>query len=94
MARPADTTFVKIRWAYISFLTFLSAASGVLLFMTMFWSKRLGIRAWKSTSLPVLQCLDERSVDVLGDMSDVDAVKLRAKHIEVRLRSRGGTRLV
>ena len=62
--------------------------------MTTFWSKRLGIRAWKSTSLPVLQCLDGRSVDVLGDMSDVDAVKLRAKHIEVRLGSRGGTRLV
>jgi hypothetical protein len=58
----------------------------VFLLATMVKNRRLGVRAWKSSSLPVLRGLDPEARDVLGAVMSVGKMSRKAGDVKAVMR--------
>ncbi|CZR66752.1 uncharacterized protein PAC_16653 [Phialocephala subalpina] len=78
-------SYIQIRWAWLSLLFVLEILSLVFLIITVCNSRMTDTGIWKTSSLPVLQALDDDSRKALGPLSNLSDATREAKMINATL---------
>ncbi|KAJ2982129.1 hypothetical protein NUW58_g6511 [Xylaria curta] len=90
-----ETTFVLVRWVWLTFLLGLLIAGYVFLALTIWHTRRLRVRPWKGHRLPLLLADVDDIVKKLavGGMEGRKGLEERVGRLEVRLDYNGGDQI-
>jgi hypothetical protein len=81
----SPSPYVKIEWKWLIFLMLELLFSVLFLMGTLLMTHAAGIQIIKGSSLATLCSLDESTRRFLGGINDFEAMKQRARRVEVKL---------